>query len=78
VSTHAAALAYQLVLSTLALSLVGLALNGLAEDLLPFELLEGTGEKFANLTRTSATLGVVGLLALLWSASGLARRASRA
>lgn len=49
-STHAATLAYQLFLSTLALSLVGLALIGLAEDLLPFELPEGTGEQFANLT----------------------------
>ena len=78
VSTHAAALAYQLFLSTLALSLVGLALVGLAEDLLPFELPEGTGEQFANLTRTSATLGVVSLLGLLWTASGLSRRASRA
>ena len=78
VSTHAAALAYQLFLSTLALSLVGLALIGLAEDLLPFELPEGTGEQFANLTRTSATLGAVSLLALLWTASGLARRANRA
>jgi membrane protein len=79
VSTHAAALAYQLFLSTLALSLVGLALIGLAEDLLPFELPEGTGEQFANLAgASSATLGVVSLLALLWTASGLSRRASRA
>lgn len=78
VSTHAAALAYQLFLSTLALSLVGLALIGLAEDLLPFELPEGTGEQFANLTGASATLGAVSLLALLWTASGLSRRASRA
>jgi membrane protein len=79
VSTHADALAYQLFLSTLALSLVGLALIGLAEDLLPFELPEGTGEQFANLTGASATtLGVASLLALLWTASGLSRRASRA
>jgi uncharacterized BrkB/YihY/UPF0761 family membrane protein len=78
VDTHATALAYQLFLSTLALSLVGLALIGLAEDLLPFELPEGTGEQFANLTGASVTLGVVSLLALLWTASGLSRRASRA
>jgi len=78
VSTHAAALAYQLFLSTLALSLVGLALIGLAEDALPFELPEGAGEQFANLTGASPTLGVVSLLALLWTASGLSRRASRA
>ena len=78
VSTHAAALAYQLFLSAFALSLVGLALLGLAEDLLPFELPEGTGEQFANLTGASATtLGVVSLLALL-SAAALSRRASRA
>ena len=50
VSTHAAALAYQLFLSTLALSLVGLALIGLAEDHLPFDLPAGTQEQFANLT----------------------------
>ena len=79
VSTHAAALAYQLFLSTLALSLVGLALIGLAEDLLPFELPEGTGEQFANLTGAGATtLGVVSLIALLWTAAALSRRASRA
>ena len=78
VSTHAAALAYQLFLSTFALSLVGLALIGLAEDLLPFELPEGTGEQFANLTSASATLGVVSLIALLWTAAALSRRASRA
>ncbi|HET9248792.1 MAG TPA: hypothetical protein VFP13_02465, partial [Actinomycetota bacterium] len=78
VSTHAAALAYQLFLSTLALSLVGLAVLGLAEDVLPFELPSGSGEQFANLTDASATLGVVSLGALLWTASALSRRASRA
>jgi membrane protein len=77
-STHAAALGYQLFLSTFALSLVGLALVGLAEDLLPFELPEGTGEQFANLTGASATLGAVSLVALLWTAAALSRRASRA
>jgi membrane protein len=77
-STHAAALAYQLFLSTLALSLVGLALIGLAEDVLPFDLPTGTQEQFRNLTDASATLGVVSLLALLWTASSLSRRASRA
>jgi membrane protein len=78
VSTHAAALAYQLFLSTLALSLVGLALLGLAEDVLPFELPPGTKEQFANLTDSSATLGLVSFAALLWTASALSRRASRA
>jgi membrane protein len=80
VGTHAAALAYQLFLSTLALSLVGLALMGLAEDLLPFDLPEGTEEQFANLTRgsASATLGIVSFVVLLWTASALARRATNA
>jgi membrane protein len=78
VSTHEAALAYQLFLSTFALSLVGLALLGLAEDVLPFELPAGTKEQFANLTDASATLGVVSFAALLWTASALSRRASRA
>ena len=78
VGTHAAALAYQLFLSTLALSLVGLALIGLAEDLLPFELPEGTDEQFANLTDASVTLGVVSFAGLLWTVSALSRRASRA
>ena len=78
VGTHAAALAYQLFLSTLAISLVGLALMGLAEDVLPFDLPEGTEEQFANLTKASATLGIVSLVVLLWTASALARRASNA
>ena len=78
VGTHAAALAYQLFLSTLALSLVGLAVMGLAEDLLPFDLPEGTQEQFANLTGASATLGIVSFVALLWTASALAGRASNA
>jgi membrane protein len=77
-STHAAALAYQLFLSTLALSLVGLAVIGLAEDVLPFELPAGTKEQFENLTGASATLGAVSFVALLWTASSLSRRASRA
>lgn len=80
VGTHAAALAYQLFLSTLALSLVALAVMGLAEDVLPFDLPEGTEEQFANLTRggASATLGIVSFVVLLWTASTLARRASNA
>ena len=77
--THAAALAYQLFLSTLALSRAGLALMGLAEDVLPFDLPEGTEEQFANLTGgASATLGIVSFVVLLWTASALARRASNA
>ena len=75
--THAAALAYQLFLSTLALSLVGLALIGLIKDVLPFDLPADTEEQFANLTDGSATLGIASFVALLWTASTLSRRASR-
>ena len=78
IDTHATALAYQLFLSTLALSLVGLAVIGLADRVLPFDLPEGTQEQFSNLVRGSATLGIASLLVLLWTASALARRASRA
>ena len=78
VGTHAAALAYQLFLSTLALSLVGLAVMGLTEDVLPFDLPEGAQEPFAGATGASATLGLVSFAVLLWTASTLARRASNA
>ena len=78
VDTQAAALAYQLFLSALALSLVGLAVIGLLERLVPFDLPAGSEEQFANLSSGSPVLGVVSLLALLWTASALANRASRA
>lgn len=78
VDTHATALAYQLFLSTLALSLAGLALIGLAERILPFELPEGTEEQFQNLARSDTALGVASAVFLLWTAAALARRASRA
>ena len=78
VDTHASALAYQLFLSTLALSLVGLAVIGLLDELLPFDLPEGTQEQFTNLVQGSATLGIASVLVLAWTASALARRASRA
>ena len=78
IDTHAAALAYQLFLSTLALSLVGLALIGLAERILPFDLPEGSQEQFENLTRGGAALGAVSTVFLLWTAAALARRLSRA
>lgn len=78
VDTHAAALAYQLFLSTLALSLVALALIGLAEDMLPFDLPGGTEEQARNLAGGSVALGIVGFVAVLWTASTLSHRASRA
>jgi uncharacterized BrkB/YihY/UPF0761 family membrane protein len=78
VDTHATALAYQLFLSTLALSLVGLAVIGLLDRLLPFELPAGTEDQFTNLVHGSATLGLASVLLLLWTASGLGRRTSRA
>ena len=78
VDTHAVALAYQLFLSTLALSLVALALIGVAEDVLPFDLPGGTEEQASNLAGGGVALGIVSFVAVLWTASALARRASRA
>jgi uncharacterized BrkB/YihY/UPF0761 family membrane protein len=78
VDTHAAALAYQLFLSTLALSLVALALIGLAEDVLPFDLPGGTEEQARNLAGGSVALGLVSFVAVLWTGSTLSHRASRA
>ncbi len=77
VDTHAAALAYQLFLSMLALSLVALAVIGFAEDALPFDLPGGTEEQARNLAGGDVALGVISFLAVLWTASALARRASR-
>jgi hypothetical protein len=65
VDTHATALAYQLFLSMLALSLAGLALIGLLQEALPFDLPEGTQEQFENLVQGDAVLGAASAL-LLW------------
>jgi membrane protein len=78
IDTHATALAYQVFLSTLALSLVGLAVIGLIDRALPFDLPAGTQDQFSNLVEGSATLGIASVLVLLWTAAALARRASRA
>jgi len=78
VDTHATALAYQLFLSTLALSLVGLAVIGVLDRVLPFELPAGTQDQFTNLVHGRATLGIASVLLLLWTASALGRRTSRA
>jgi uncharacterized BrkB/YihY/UPF0761 family membrane protein len=79
VDTHATALAYQLFLSTLALSLVALALLGSFDRAsLPFDLPPGTQDQFSNLARGGATLGIASVVVLLWTASALARRVSLA
>ncbi|MEX2420725.1 MAG: YhjD/YihY/BrkB family envelope integrity protein [Actinomycetota bacterium] len=78
VDTHAAALAYQLFLSTLALSLVALAIIGLVEDALPFDLPGGTEEQARNLAGGDVALGIASFFAVLWTASALSHRASRA
>lgn len=76
VSTHAAALAYQLFLSTLALSLVALALYGLVGEVAAIEVPEDAEEQFENLKQGGIVLGIASFLGLLWTASALARRAS--
>ncbi|HSD49586.1 MAG TPA: hypothetical protein VLE71_07130, partial [Actinomycetota bacterium] len=77
-STHAAALAYQLFLSTLALSLVALSVYGLVARVASVDVVRGAEEQFDNLTAGGLALGVVSFLGLLWTASALARRAGRA
>jgi uncharacterized BrkB/YihY/UPF0761 family membrane protein len=76
VSTHAAALAYQLFLSTLALSLVALALYGLVGEVASIEVPEDAEEQFENLRQGGIVLGIASFFGLLWTASALARRAS--
>jgi uncharacterized BrkB/YihY/UPF0761 family membrane protein len=78
ISTHAAALAYQLFLSTLALSLVALSVFGLIGSRLAVDVPEGAKEQFDNLAQGGVVLGVASFLGLLWTASTLSRRARRA
>ncbi|HEX5949711.1 MAG TPA: YhjD/YihY/BrkB family envelope integrity protein [Actinomycetota bacterium] len=78
VSTHAAALAYQLFLSTLALSLVALSVYGLVDRVTSVEVVEGAEEQLENLKKGGVVLGIVSFLGLLWTASALARRAATA
>ena len=76
ISTHAAALAYQLFLSTLALSLVALAVYGLLGRVTSIDVPEDAEEQFENLKQGGIVLGAASFLGLLWTASALARRAS--
>lgn len=78
VSTHAAALAYQLFLSTLALSLVALSVYGLVARATPVNVVEGAEDQLENLTKGGVALGIVSFLGLLWTASALARRVATA
>jgi uncharacterized BrkB/YihY/UPF0761 family membrane protein len=78
VSTHAAALAYQLFLSTLALSLVALSVYGLVARATSVDVVEDAEEQFDNLVKGGVVLGIVSFLGLLWTASALARRTARA
>ncbi len=78
VDTHAAALAYQLFLSTLALSIVALAILGVVAGRIDLEVPERAEEQVRNLTDGGALLGAVALAGLLWTASAFGIRASRA
>jgi uncharacterized BrkB/YihY/UPF0761 family membrane protein len=78
VSTHAAALAYQLFLSTLALSLVALSVYGLIGSRVAVDVPEGSKEQFDNLKQGGLVLGIASFLGLLWTASTLSGRARRA
>jgi membrane protein len=78
IDTHAAALAYQLFLSTLALSIAALAVLGLVAGRSSIEAPEGAEEQWQNLIDGGVWLGLVALGGLLWTASGFGRRATRA
>lgn len=76
--THAAALAYQLFLSTLALSIGGLAILGMIAGHVSIDPPEGAEEQWHNLTEGGLVLGLVALGGLLWTTSTFGRRASHA
>lgn len=76
--THAAALAYQLFLSTLALSIGGLAVLGMVANVVTIDVPEGAEEQWANLAEGGALLGLAALVGLLWTSSTFGRRASHA
>jgi len=76
--THAAALAYQLFLSTLALSIGGLAVLGMVAGHVSIDVPEGAEEQWRNLTEGGLVLGLVALGGLLWTTSTFGRRASHA
>jgi len=76
--THAAALAYQLFLSILALSIGGLAILGLVARVVDIEVPEGSEEQWENLTQGGVGLGLAALAGLLWTTSAFGRRASHA
>lgn len=76
--THAAALAYQLFLSTLALSIGGLAVLGMVAAHVDIDVPEGAEEQWQNLTDGGLWLGLAALGGLLWTSSTFGRRASHA
>ncbi|HLA93994.1 MAG TPA: YhjD/YihY/BrkB family envelope integrity protein [Actinomycetota bacterium] len=78
IDTHAAALAYQLFLSTLAVSIAGLAILGLVARHSSVEVPAGAEEQWQNLIDGGVWLGLVALGGLLVTASGFGRRATRA
>ena len=78
IDMHAAALAYQLFLSTLAVSIAGLAVLGLVARHFSIEAPMGAEEQWQNLVDGGVWLGLVALGGLLLTASAFGRRATRA
>jgi len=78
IDTHAAALSYQLFLSTLAVSIAALAVLGLVAGHTSIEAPAGAEEQWQNLANGGVWLGLIALGGLLWTASGFGRRATRA
>ena len=78
IDTHAAALAYQLFLSTLAVSIAALAILGLVARHASVDVPDGAEAQWQNLVDGGVWLGLVALGGLLWTASVFGRRATRA
>jgi len=78
IDTHAAALAYQVFLSTLALSIGGLAILGMVANVVDVQVPTGAEEQYHNLTEGGPALAIASLLGLLWTSSTFGRRAAHA
>ena len=78
VGTHSAALAYQMFLSFLAVSLVSLGILGLVGATLDVEVPEDALSAYESLLKGRLVVSLFGFGALLWTASGLSHRATLA
>ena len=78
VYTHSAALAYQMFLSFLAVSLVALGTLGLAGAVFDIDVPEDARFAYEHLLEGRVVVSLIGFGAVLWTASGLSHRATLA